>query len=878
MAAAILSLDKASKNKSASRRSGRASTYIRRESVLTRAGRLAGKSLFYGFIVLIVAALVSIFGFYYFYTHYAAAVDQRIDSGFWHTRAGLYAAPYKLRKGQKISQEKVVEQLRRSGYVENTVTDRVWNGSFTAGENEVEIHTNNYYNTGSATAIVKFSGGEIAAITDQQSPLDEFEIHPEMLTGRSEAKRGVNHALRYEEIPATLRNAILMAEDQRFFEHRGVDPQGVLRAVYKNITDNRISQGGSTITQQLVKNTFLTPEKTFVRKFSEAFLALALENRMSKEDIFALYCNEIYLGQYGATGIHGVEQAARAYFDKDLKDITLTEAATIAAMIKNPNRYAPHKNSDEAKLRREWIIGRLKQFELVSSQEYEIALNSSVEMTPPKPADRTIAPYFVDAATKALSERFERDVLNTNFNLRVYTTIDTELQERAEQAVAGHLARLNGIYEKKGLTLQASLVALDPHNGHIVAMVGGEDYRRSQFNRATEAKRQPGSTFKPFVYATALERGLTPMSVFSDRPSEFSYDNGQSYKPANYGNSYTNDEITMKTALARSSNVVAVETAMQAGIKRVAEKAEEFGFENVPHYPSLALGAAEVTPLELAAAYAAFANGGKRIKPTYVARIVSGESDVLFQSRPGGKEIISDKTAFMITDMLGAVVERGTAQKASGALGKTAFVGKTGSSKDGWFVGYTPNLVTVVWVGFDENEDVKQTGGEIALPLWTKFMQAALDVRPEYGGEQFPMPKGLNQVTIDPETGMQAHENCPHKETVVVPAFAASSITCWRHEPRPELLLAEDSTGYELPAEPLVVLPSRVVVETETPAPAKIEYKSVDGVPVPKEVKRPAATEGRPVKSDDLVPEKKVRKKLISEDLMIDASQDEERQ
>lgn len=825
--------------------------YIRREPPLRRARRIAARGLVYSAVVSTFLVVFSLIGFVYFYNYYSEVVEQRIGSGFWHTRAGLYAAPYKLRKGQKIAKEKVVEQLRRSGYVESAATDYIWNGSFAVEGASILIQTNNLYNNKTDSAIVEFSGDEIVGISSGTKPIKEYEIQPELLSGQSEAKRGINHALRYKEIPENLRNAILTAEDQRFFEHRGVDPWGILRAIYKNIAETKLKQGGSTITQQFVKNAFLTPEKTFARKFSEAFLALALENKMSKQDIFALYCNEIYLGQHGATGIHGVEQAARAYFDKELKDINLAEAATIAGMIKNPNLYAPHKNSDEARERRDWIIGKMREMNLISPEEFEIAKRAEIKVVNSKPDDRTIAPYFVDAATKTLAEDFESDVLNTNFNIRVYTTLDTQLQEIAERTVTNQLARLDEIYRDKDLNLQASLVAINPKNGHILAMVGGRDYRRSQFNRATDAERQPGSTFKPFVYAAALEKGFTPISLYSDRPAEFNFYSGTSYKPANYGDYYAMDDITMKTALAKSSNVVAVQVALETNLYRVVQQAEEFGFRNIEPYPSIALGTMEVTPLELASAYAVFANGGKGVRPTYVAKIVSGESDVLYEAAPSDEQIVSDETAYMITDMLKAVVERGTAQKAKGALGKdVAFVGKSGTAKDGWFVGYTPNLVTVAWVGFDENEEVGQTGSEIALPLWTEFMKSALGARPELGGESFAMPEGLVMITIDPETGMMADENCPQKEKTAVPEYAVPGMHCLKHKPKLDFLLAEEAESYELPEEEIVILPSRVIVEPEQTEKLKpvVTHEDFDRILKPKEETK------APKKPDNVLP------------------------
>lgn len=767
--------------------------YVYTESKKTRILRAAKKTFIYGSILSVIIAIAALVGFFYFYNQYAAIVESRINSGFWHSRAGVYSAPFVLRKDQKTTLENVVELLRRAGYVEGGANEEIWNGSFTVQDEKIAINTKNYSTGKSETAFIQLKNNRIAAITDGENSLDEFKIEPELLTGRTETKRGRNHVLKYEDIPQNLRNAILTAEDRRFFEHQGIDPQGIMRAISANFQKGSIRQGGSTITQQLVKNTFLSPERSFSRKFSEAFLSLALEKRMSKEEIFTLYCNEIYLGQYGLTGIHGVEQAARAYFDKDLKDLTLEESAAIAAMIKNPTRFAPHKNAAEANTRREWIIGKMAELNLVSAPEAEIARKSELKLAKPKNNNQTVAPYFVDSATRELNEKFSTDYLNTNFNNRIYTTIDTQLQNLAEQSVSRQLAALDKVYAKKGLKMQATLVAIDPRNGHILAMVGGRDYNDTQFNRATDARRQPGSTFKPFVYAAALERGMTPVSLYNDAPTEFQFYNQKNYKPANYGDSYSNKTITLKTALARSSNVVAVKTAVDAGLDTVARKATEFGFENVEPYPSMPLGTIEVTPLQLAAAYCAFANGGQRVEPTFIDKIVSVEDKTIYSSEQNKRQIINPRTAYMITDMLTAVVERGTASKANGALGKdVVFAGKTGSSKDGWFVGYTPNLVTVAWIGLDENEDIRATGGEVALPLWVDFMKTVVQTRPEFGGESFPMPKGLIEVTIDPETGMTADAYCPLTEKVVVTSGMVSGVRCFKHQPVPESYVASN--------------------------------------------------------------------------------------
>jgi len=846
MAAAITNFGKTSIGYRAKPvRAKRAVQYVNSESTKTRLVRALKKAFFYGAVVSAVAAVAAVAGFFYFYNHYAAIVDRRLDSGFWHSRAGIYSAPFVLRKNQKTSLETVVERLRRAGYVEGASPNgEIWNGNFIVRDGAVEIQTRNHAAGEIETAHIKIENNRIAAIGDGRNALDELQLEPEMLSGRTETRRGKNPALKYEDIPASLRHAILTAEDQRFFEHRGIDPQGILRALRENFNKGAIRQGGSTVTQQLVKNTFLSPERSFKRKFSEAFLALALERRMSKEEIFALYCNEIYLGQYGLTGIHGVEQAARAYFDKDLKDLNLEEAAAIAAMIKNPTRFAPHKNSEDAAARRQWIIAKMAETKLVSANEAEIARAAELKLAKPGTNNRSSAPFFVDSATKELNAKFSADYLNTNFNNRIYTTIDTQLQELAEQAVAKQLAALDKVYAKKGWRMQASLVAIDPQNGHILAMVGGRDYQESQFNRATEARRQPGSTFKPFVYAAALERGMTPVTVYQDAPSEFQFYDRKAYKPANYGDAYAMKPISMKTAVAKSSNVVAVKTAIDTGLEAVARKAGRFGFEHVEAYPSMALGAFEVTPVQLAAAYAAFANGGRRVEPTFIDRIVSVENEIVYRSNPGGAQIVSPQTAYMMTDMLTAVVERGTARKAFGALGKdVVFAGKTGSSRDGWFVGYTPNLVTVAWIGLDENEDIRATGGEVALPLWIDFMKAVVAARPEFGGQSFPMPKGLIEVAVDPETGMSADRFCPSSEKAVVKKGMVSGVKCFRHQPLPESYTASNDV-------PQTDYPSResevaaVVYEREA-APVESGFKEVNGVPAGRE-KRPQSKDAAP--------------------------------
>ena len=760
------------------------SSYSRKE----RIGRWVRYSALGVAAILITGSLVSI----YFYHHYSTIVQDRVASGFWHSRGGVYAAPKRFRIGDRAPMASVIDSLKRSGYVEGSSTEGIFNGSYRVEGNSIDIESPGRLDSKRpASARITVKENRIAAIEAGGYDIKEFEIESEMLIGRTASKRAEMRVLSYDEIPESLRKAILAAEDKSFFSHYGIDPRGIMRALVRNLKEGEVTQGGSTITQQLVKNTFLSPERSLSRKLSEAFLSVALENQLSKEEIFALYCNEIYLGQYGSVGIHGVDQAAKLYFGKNLGELNLAESAAIAAMIKNPNRFGPHKDSEAATGRRQAIITTMAVDGMIDASTADIARNTALKLAEEKKEINTIAPYFVDAATREIGQKFDGDYLNANFNTRVYTTIDTQLQELATKAVEEQLAKLDRVYAKRGKRLEASLVALDPQTGHVLAMVGGRDYTTSQFNRSTDALRQPGSTFKPIVYATALERGYTPISTFADRPMEFMYTGVKPYKPSNFRDGYSNTNLTIKTALAKSSNVVAVQAAMAVGLSTVAKKAEQFGFHKPQAYPSLALGATEVTPLQLAAAYASFANGGRKVTPVFVDRIVSGTDRPIYQSLPNDDRVITEQTAFMITDMLQAVVERGTARSANNALGKdVVFAGKTGSSKDGWFVGYTPNMVTVAWIGFDDNSDVHSTGGEIALPLWTAFMQSVVRTRPEFGGSFFVMPKGLTAVVVDPETGMLADSYCPHSERVVLPRHAATNIKCMTHQPRMEVLLA----------------------------------------------------------------------------------------
>ena len=702
------------------------------------------------------------------YTYYSQIIDARLASGYLTSRPGLYAAPRVLQVGQKLSQDKLVKALRRSGYIETSASN-VWSGSYIVNGSTLEIRPGPSTRTKPELVSVIFDGNVIAELRGDGIALESFALEPEILANDLSSKGGKREALSFAEIPDVMVHAILAIEDRRFFEHSGVDLSGLTRALLRNVADEELGQGGSTITQQLVKNTYLSPEKTFQRKYAEAMLSLALERRLTKNDIFALYCNEIYLGQRGAVGVRGVKEAARVFFGKELRDISVAEAATLAGMIQSPARYSPVRHVEAARARRNIVLAAMQQNGWITEEQYTSTTAEPVTVAPAPASDNSLAPYFVDYVNR----------LAESENQRIYTTIDLELQQAAEEALKRQLDRLDTVYANRDSKPQAALVALDPHTGNVLAMVGGRNYADSQLNRATDARRQPGSTFKPFVYAAALEDGMSPVRMFMDAPKEFVYDRNKTYRPANYGGGYSMGQVTMRTGLVKSLNVVTVDIALQTGLARIANLAQRFGLPKPERYPSLALGTEEVTPLQLASAYAAFVNAGRRVDAKAITSV--GEPPAAHTMPPSEDQVVSPTTAYMITNMLSGVIDRGTARKARGAVPGTAIAGKTGTSRDGWFVGYSPNLVCVVWIGFDDNKQLGLTGAEAALPAWVDFMNAGVALRPDLGGSNFECPEGIEFVEIDSITGLRSTVTCPVRELIAISERMSPTLDCYLH-------------------------------------------------------------------------------------------------
>ena len=727
-----------------------------------------------GVILFILAAAIAADALLRSYTYYSQIIDARLASGYLTSRPGLYAAPRVLQAGQKLSRDKLVTALRRAGYIESNASN-VWSGSFLVDDSSLEIRPGRSNKRQPELVRVNFAGDEIVELLGDGITIEAFSLEPEILSNDLSSKGGKREALSFDEIPQVMVHAVLAIEDRRFFEHSGVDLRGLARAAWRNAGDERLGQGGSTITQQLVKGTYLSREKTFQRKYAEAMLSLALERRLSKNDIFALYCNEVYLGQRGAVGVRGVKEAARIFFGKELRDVSVSEAAILAGMIQSPAHYSPVRRPDAARARRDVVLAAMQQNGWISPEQFTKASAEPVVVAHHPDIDNSLAPYFVDYVNRLAESQFE----TSGASERIYTTIDLELQQVAEQALKRQLDRLDSVYASRDVKPQAALVALDPHTGNVLAMVGGRNYAESQLNRATDAQRQPGSTFKPFVYAAAIEDGMSPVRLFMDAPREFVYDRNKIYRPANYGGGYSMGQVTMRTGLVRSLNVVTVDVALQTGLARISNLATRFGLPKPERYPALALGTEEVTPLQLAAAYAAFVNAGTRVEAKAIASV--GEPPAVHPPPSDVDQVVSPATAYMITNMLSGVIEHGTARKARGAVPGTAIAGKTGTSRDGWFVGYTPNMVCVVWIGFDDNKQLGLTGAEAALPAWVDFIKGAVALRTDLGGSNFECPEGIKFVEIDSKLGLRSTVTCPVRELIAVTDRMAPSLECYLH-------------------------------------------------------------------------------------------------
>lgn len=595
-----------------------------------------------------------------------------------------------------------------------------------------------------------------------------------------------------KSIPRHLVNATLSTEDRNYYRHWGVDLWGVARAAVTDIMHMRRTQGGSTITQQLARNLFLTHERSFTRKLKEVALAIELERNYSKDQILEMYFNQIYFGE----GAYGVEAAAKTFFAKPLGELGLEECALLAGIPANPSLYSPRRRPQAALARRSKVLRNMLATKAITQVEYDAASQSALGVTTTRYSNDR-APYFVELVRLHLDEKYGSNAVYEG-GMKVYTTLDTELQESAERALERHLTKLEGDMRLKvthasfsedadagGRTpyLQGSVVAIDPRNGYVRALVGGRDWNESNFNRATQAKRQPGSSFKPFVYVAAIDNGFKPTDILVDEPVSFPGGDGKLYEPQNYDRKFRGP-VTLRYALQQSVNIPAIKLLRKVGTSLVASYARRMGIESpLGQNLSLALGSSEVTLIELTSAYGVLADRGVRNKPVMVLKVEDKSGAVLERHSPRPTEVLSEATSATVTSMLQSVMDHGTGYPARAAGFTIPAAGKTGTMdeyKDAWFVGYIPSLTCGVWVGYDEKRFIGpgMTGGRAALPVWTEVMLAATRGRPV---EAFPSPAGTVERMVCAETGMLATVACPNTTSEVFAEGAEPSELCSAH-------------------------------------------------------------------------------------------------
>jgi len=738
-----------------------------------------------GLAVFLIVFLAGFGVFSYYYLKYQKIIDKRMSGQIFANTAKIYAQPRSLRVGQKADSHEVGNYLRHAGYTEQGESGQSKFGTYRliSGGIEIKPGEESYYN--SEGAVVRIREGKIdkiASLGNAGDSLSAYELEPQLVTGLFDSQaRSKRRLVTYDDIPKVMVDAVTSIEDRRFFFHSGVNYWRLMKAGWIDLREGGNRQGGSTITMQVARGFFLTREKKLKRKLTEILISIELEQRFSKKKIFELYANQVDMGQRGSFTITGFGEAAQAYFGKDLKELTLPEAALLAGLIQRPSMLNPYKHPDRAMERRNLVLEAMVETGTVTRAQSDIAKATPLKLAPQN-VEASDAPYFVDLIREQLLAKYSEDELNGD-GYRIYTTLDPNLQKAAAEAVDvgirevdAQVKRLRtrkvkigkGKYETKllpGPKAQVALVALDPHTGEILALVGGRDYGSSQLNHAV-AKRPTGSIFKPFVYAAAINNAVTgeqpvftPATMVDDSPTVFA--NGDDvYTPRNYKEEFWG-RVSAQFALNKSLNNATVKVAEMVGYDKVASLAKSAGIVSVKATPAMALGAYDATPLEMAGAYTVFTNGGLRITPTLLRSVRDANGDIVDNFEPQKTQILDPKVAYVITAMMQGVMNNGTASVVRGRGFTAPAAGKTGSSHDGWFAGFTSNLLCIVWVGYDDYSDIHLSGASIAAPIWAEFMKRAI-ARPSYSDvKPFSPPAGVVQLSIDKASGQIATPACP---------------------------------------------------------------------------------------------------------------------
>ncbi len=736
---------------------------------------------------LVSVVVIGVFSF--FFIKYDRMIEERFRGAVFTTSARIFARPHTVRPGEKIQPHEIAALLRRAGYAEGGTSGSGAGldiGSYKLLSSGIQVKPGAQSYHAPEAATIQIRDGAVDSIAGSNGPLAAYELEPIMVTSLSESgQRTKRQLVKYQDIPKVLVNAVLAIEDRRFFQHSGVNYPRLLQAAWIDITHQGHRQGGSTITMQLSRAFFLSPEKTFKRKVTEMMIALELEQKFSKEQIFEFYANRIDMGQRGSYTIAGLGEAEHAYFNKDLKDITLPEAALLAGIIQAPSYLSPYRHPERAQERRNLVLDSMVETHAITRAEADKA-----KATPLKLAALNVeaadAPYFVDMVRDTLVSKFNEREMNEQA-YRIYTTVDPDLQKAAALAVdegmklvdeqvtrmrTRRVKNAKGKMENQvtpGPSAQVALVALDPHTGEVLALVGGRNYGISQLNHAV-AKRPTGSIFKPFVYAAAMDTAVsggetvfTPVSMIDDAATTFAYGD-QIYEPRNYKEEY-HGPVTARYALAMSLNNATVKLAEQVGYDKVATLARSAGISSVRATPAMALGSYDATPLDMTSAYTVFANGGQKISSVLINSVRNAKGEVFENYTPERKSILDPRTVAVMTDMMQGVLNYGTAAGVRARGFSSPAAGKTGSSHDGWFAGYTSNLLCIVWVGYDDYSDIHLSGAQTAAPIWAEFMKHAVAL-PQYSNATgFGLPAGVVSVQLDKNTNRLATPSCPETYT-----------------------------------------------------------------------------------------------------------------
>jgi penicillin-binding protein 1B len=726
--------------------------------------------------------------------YFTTRVVARFDGRRWNLPSRIYSDLYVLRPGDTTSIAGLTAKLGRLFYQESDAAPER-PGHFRREKDALEINTRGFRYPGRTfpgqRVRAVLAGGRVKALTDASGdPVPAVTLEPELLGSVFGAELEDRTVIRLADAPQSLVDAILVTEDRDFFRHTGVSVRRLIGAGFKTLTGG-MKQGGSTLTQQLVKNLYLSPERTVRRKATEAVMAVILDARYSKDEILEAYLNEIYLGRRGGIAITGVGEAARYYFGTEVSDLDLAQSATLAGMIRAPNAYSPFRSPERTKQRRDLVLRLMFEEEKID----EVALRAAVaEPVTPKTRveDRTRAPHFVDFVKGELVERYGRQLQTEG--LQIYTTLDVDLQQAGQRAVSQGLEGLEKTYKRlasasKQAPLQGALIVLEPQTGSVRALVGGRDYRLSQFNRVTQAHRQPGSLFKPFVYLAAFSRRdldppLTPATILMDTPITVEWGqktDEEMWTPRNYDGDYRGP-MSARQALERSINIPTVRVSLTAGLPYVLGAAREAGIgSRLRGYPSVALGAFEISPMEIAGAYAVFANSGVLVAPNAIVGVMTGDGTVLDRKAATLAPALPADAVYLVNSILKGAVDHGTAATARSKGLTGVLAGKTGTTNDGrdaWFVGYSPRFLAAVWVGYDDNRGLNLSGTQAAVPIFADFSRS---VPGQFFSEDFPMPSDIVTAEIDPTTGFLAAPACPQRASEVFIEGTAPTTLCPVH-------------------------------------------------------------------------------------------------